>query len=103
MTLPAHVWVVYKVGDLFGSVGHKVKIHKITPMTDKERGDIEIKEYVVLQKTQGQDNRLPPPHSLIMDFTMTHTKLGSGVHTCTLLDSSHTQDVQTVFLIRMVI
>jgi hypothetical protein len=35
-----------------GSVGHKVKIHKITPATDKERGDIEIKGYVVLQKLQ---------------------------------------------------
>ena len=30
------------------SVGHKVKIHKITPGTGKERGDIEKKDYVVL-------------------------------------------------------
>ncbi len=55
---------------------HKVKIHKITPATDKERGDIEIKDYVVLQKNQSQDNRLPPPLSLIMDFTMTHVRFG---------------------------
>jgi len=52
--------VVYKLGALLGSVGHKVKIHKITPVAIY---------YVVLQKTQGQDNRLPPPHSLILDFT----------------------------------
>ena len=32
---------------------------------------MEIKDYIVLQKTQAQDNRLPPPHTLIMDFTMT--------------------------------
>ena len=92
-----HDCVVYKLGVLFGSVGHKVKIHKITPGTDKERGDIEIKDYVVLQKTQGQDNRLPPVRTWIMDFTMC-----SGIHTYTLLDRSRTQDVQTVLLIQMV-
>lgn len=33
-------WVVaYKLRALFGSVGHKVKIHKITRATGKERGD----------------------------------------------------------------
>jgi hypothetical protein len=45
--LQAHDWVVYRLGALLGSVGHKVKIHKITPATGKERGDIEIKDYVV--------------------------------------------------------
>jgi hypothetical protein len=30
-------------------VGHRVKIHKITPATGKERGDLEIKDCVVLQ------------------------------------------------------
>jgi hypothetical protein len=35
-------------------VGHKVKIHKITPGTGKERGDIEMKDYVVFQKPQEQ-------------------------------------------------
>ena len=39
-------------GDILGSMGHKVKIHKITPATGKERGDLEIKDYVVLQKPQ---------------------------------------------------
>ena len=69
-----HDWVVYKLGVILGSVGHKVKIHKITSTIDKERGDIEIKDYVVLQKPQAQDNRLPPPRTLIMDFTMTHVR-----------------------------
>ena len=61
-------WVVYRLGSLFGSVGHRVKIHKITSATDKKRGDIEIKDYVILQKPQTQDNRLPPPRTLVMDF-----------------------------------
>jgi hypothetical protein len=42
------------VGALLGSVGQGVKIHKITPATGKERGDIEIRDYVVLQKPQEQ-------------------------------------------------
>ena len=31
-----HDWVVYKLGSLVDSVGHRVKIHKITPSTDKD-------------------------------------------------------------------
>ncbi len=42
---------------ILGSVGHKVKIHKITPATGRERGDLEIKDYVVLQKPQEQTDR----------------------------------------------
>ncbi len=77
-----HDWVVYRLGGIFGSVGHRVKIHKITPATDKERGDLEIKDYVVLQKPQEQTDHLPPPHTLILDFTLTHTRYGSShVHT----------------------
>ncbi len=45
-----HDWVVYHSGGILGSVGHRVKIHKITPVMGKERGDLEIKDYVVLQK-----------------------------------------------------
>jgi hypothetical protein len=37
-------WVVYRLGGIFGSVGHRVKIHKITPETGKERGDLETKD-----------------------------------------------------------
>ena len=33
-----HDWVVYRLGGILGSVGHRVKIHKITPTTDKELG-----------------------------------------------------------------
>ena len=43
----------------------------ITSTTGKERGDLEIKDYVVLQKPQTQANRLPPPRTLILDYTMT--------------------------------
>ena len=76
-----HDWVVYRLGDILGSVGHRVKIHKIKPATGKERGDLEIKDYVVLQKPQDQADRLPPPRTLILDFTMTHPRYGrSHVH-----------------------
>ena len=47
-------WVVYRLGVILGSVGHRVKVHKITPVTGKERSDLEIKDYVVLQKPQDQ-------------------------------------------------
>ena len=58
-----HDWVVYRLGGILESVGHKVEIHKITPVTGKERGDLEIKDYVVLQKPQEQADRLPPPRT----------------------------------------
>ncbi len=59
-----------------GSVGHRVKIHKITPAQGKERGDVEIRDYVVLQKPRDGTDCLPPPRTLILDFTMTHTRFG---------------------------
>jgi hypothetical protein len=64
------------MGSVLGSVGHRIKIHNITPVTDKARGDIEVKDYVVMQKPQPQVNRLPPPRTLIMDYTMTHIRFG---------------------------
>ncbi len=73
-----HDWVVYRLGGIFGSVGHRVKIHKITPVADKERDDLEIKDYVVLQKPQEQADLLPPPRTLILDFTLTHTRYDSS-------------------------
>ena len=37
---------------------------------------------MVLQKPQEEDDRLPPPRTLILDFTMTHPRSGrSHVHT----------------------
>ncbi len=53
------------------SKGHRVKIHKITPVQGKERGDVEIRDYVVLQKPRDGTDCLPPPRTLILDFTMT--------------------------------
>ncbi len=67
-----HEWSVYRLGALLGSVGHRVKIHKITSVTGKERGDIEIRDHVVLRKPR------------------------------TLLVNSLTQGVQMVFLSQMV-
>ena len=76
-----------------GSVGHRVKIHKITPTTGKERGDLEIKDYVVLQKPQEQADRLPPPRALILDFTLTHTRYGrSHVHSMGQLTNTRCSD-----------
>ncbi len=76
-----------------GSVGHKVKIHKITPATGKERGNLEIKDYVVLQKPQEQADRLPPPRTLILDFTMTHPRYGrSHVHPIGQLTNTRSSD-----------
>ena len=76
--LPAHEWIVYKLILLFRSVGHRVKTHKVTPVTVNERGDIEIKDYVILPR--GEDNRFPP-RTLMMDVTMTQdTTLSSGLH-----------------------
>ncbi len=98
-TSQVHDWVVYKMGELLGSVGHRVKIHKITPATGKERGDLEVKDYVVLQKPQAQDNHLPPPHTLIADFTM--TLFDSDTHICTLWVNLRTQGAQTVLLTQM--
>ncbi len=59
-----------------GSVCHRVKIHKITPAQGEERGDVEIRDYVVLQKPRDGTDCLPPPRLLILDFTMTHTRFG---------------------------
>ncbi len=86
-------WVVYRLGSILGSVGHRVKIHKITPVTGKERGDLEIKDYVVLQKPQEQADCLPPPRTLILDFTLTHPHFGrSHVHPIGQLTNTRSSD-----------
>ncbi len=88
-----HDWVVYHLGVIFGSVGHIVKIHKITSTTGKERGDLEIKDYVALQKPQEQADHLPPPRTLILDFTLTHTRyVSSHVHTTGQLANTRRSD-----------
>ncbi len=91
-TSQVHDWEVYRLGGIFGSVGHRVKIHKITPATGKERDDLEIKDYVVLQKPQEQADRLPP-RTLILDFTLTHARYDSShVHTTGQLTNTRRSD-----------
>jgi hypothetical protein len=65
-----HDWVVYRLGGILGSVVHRVKIHKITPVQGKERGDVEIRDYVVFQKPRDGTDCLPPPRTLILDLAM---------------------------------
>jgi len=77
--LPSHEYIVYELSLLLRSVGHRVKPHNVTPVVGDERGDIEIKDYVILPR--GEDHRLPP-HTLVMDVTMTHDRYGrSTQHT----------------------
>ncbi len=64
---------MYNLSLLFRSVGHRFKPHKVTPAAGNGRGDIETKDYVVLPR--GEDNPIPP-HTLIMDVTMTHDLYG---------------------------
>jgi hypothetical protein len=48
-----------------------IRLHRV-----RVRGDLEIKDYVVLQKPHDQTDQLPPPRTLIMDVTMTHPHYG---------------------------
>ena len=66
------------VGSLLGFVGHKVKIHKRTPVTEKNGVTFKSKTAQSYKnpKHRSQDNHLPPPHTLIMDFTLTHVRFG---------------------------
>ena len=61
------------ISESFGWSRHRIKTHKVTPSVGNERTDIEIKVYVILPR--GEDNRLPP-HTLMMDVTMTHDRYG---------------------------
>ena len=48
---------------------------------------------MVLQKPQTQDNRLPPPCTLIIDFTMTHIRFGrSHLHPMGQLTNTRRSD-----------
>ncbi len=54
---------------------------------------MEIKDYVVLQKPQPQATRLPPPRTLIMDYTMTHVRFGrSHLHPMDQLTNTRRSD-----------
>jgi hypothetical protein len=48
---------------------------------------------VVFQKPQEQADRLPPPRTLIMDFTLTHTRFGrSNLHSIGQLTDTRRTD-----------
>jgi hypothetical protein len=52
----------------------------------------------VLQKPQEQTDRLPPPRTLILDFTLTHTRYGSSnVDTTGQLTNTRCSDVDPEF------
>ena len=40
---------------------------------------MEIRDYVILQKPQDGTDRLPPPRTLILDFTMMHQRFGRSL------------------------
>ena len=46
-TLPTHDWVIYCLSLFLRSIGHPVKIHKITPVVGKEHGDIEVNPFLI--------------------------------------------------------
>ena len=73
-----HDWVLRSLGDILSSVGHRVKINHITSATGKERGDVEIRDYVLFQKPRDLTDCLPPPRTLILDFTLTYTCFGKS-------------------------
>jgi hypothetical protein len=56
----------------------------------KERGDVEIRDYVVLQKPRDLTDFLSPPCTLILDFTLTHTCFGRS-HLSSLGQMTHTR------------
>jgi hypothetical protein len=39
---------------------------------------VEIRDYVILQKPRDLTDCLPPPRTLILDFTLTHTRFGKS-------------------------
>jgi hypothetical protein len=39
---------------------------------------LEIRDYIVLQKPRDLTDCLPPPRTLILDFTLTHTRFGKS-------------------------
>ena len=73
------IWVVYayKFNSIFASAGHRVEIHKITLPVGNERGDIEIKDYVILPR----ENRDRWARTLILDLTLAYDHQWSALAT----------------------
>ena len=53
---------------------------------------VEIKDYVIFQNPQEQSYRLPPPRTLILDFTLTHTFGRSYVYSTRQLTHTRSSD-----------
>jgi hypothetical protein len=51
---------------------------------------VEIRDYVVLEKPRDLTDCLPPPRTLILDFTLTHTRFGKS-HLSSLGQLTHTR------------
>ncbi len=51
---------------------------------------MEIRDYVVLKKPRDLTDYLPPPRTLILDFTLTHTRFGKS-HLSSLGQLTHTR------------
>jgi hypothetical protein len=68
-------WDVYKLG-VFLWVKELRSIRLLRRLL--KSGDLEVKDYVVLSKPQQQDNRLPPPRTLIRLWISRWPILGSG-------------------------
>jgi hypothetical protein len=57
-----HDWVVRRLGGILSSVGHRVKVHNITPVSGKERSDVEIQHFPFSCAIKRHPS--PPPHWL---------------------------------------
>ncbi len=94
--LLAELEAIPRVGGMWDSVKRTVvnvkDKHFVT--RDKIKATLdEIKDYVVLQKPLEQADRLPPPRTLILDFTLTHTRYDSShVHTTGQLTNTRRSD-----------
>ena len=81
-----HDWVVYRLGGILGSVGHRVKIHNITPATGKERGDVEIRDYVVFRTVRPPipsvsiSNDLHPDRLIFYNSFSAPSSVGRSFH-----------------------
>jgi hypothetical protein len=64
----------------FDPYGDHIQTCQRTPAAGHERGDNEIKDYVILPR--GEDDRLPP-RALMMDVTIIHDHYGSTNGTLT--------------------
>ena len=93
---PCTAFQIVSFGDHFQTCHAKsaaTQVHDWVVYRVKERGDIELKDYVVLQKPRDLTDCLPPPRTLILDFTLTHTRFGrSQLHSLGQLTHTRRSD-----------